>query len=76
PDIQVGVTQAIQIHPGQGVQPLHRDDSVWLWRHPGYNREARVQIMIAITDFSEENGGTLVIPGSHKWDDERMPKQE
>ncbi|MBN3786829.1 phytanoyl-CoA dioxygenase family protein [Burkholderia sp. Ac-20353] len=76
PDIQVGVTQAIQIRPGQGVQPLHRDDSVWLWRHPGYNREARVQIMIAITDFSEENGGTLVIPGSHKWDDERMPKQE
>lgn len=76
PDIQVGVTQAIQIRPGQGVQPLHRDDGVWLWRHPGYGREARVQIMIAITDFSEENGGTLVIPGSHKWDDERMPKRE
>jgi hypothetical protein len=76
PDIQVGVTQAIQIRPGQGAQPLHRDDTVWLWRHPGYNREARVQIMIAITDFSEENGGTLVIPGSHQWDDERMPKQE
>ncbi|WP_407513175.1 phytanoyl-CoA dioxygenase family protein [Ralstonia sp. GP71] len=34
PDIQVGVTQAIQIRPGQGMQPLHRDDSVWLWRHP------------------------------------------
>ncbi|MBB3009599.1 phytanoyl-CoA dioxygenase family protein [Cupriavidus alkaliphilus] len=76
PDIQVGVTQAIQIQPGQGVQPLHRDDSVWLWRHPGYNREARAQIMIALTDFTEENGGTLVIPGSHKWDDERMPRQE
>jgi ectoine hydroxylase-related dioxygenase (phytanoyl-CoA dioxygenase family) len=76
PDIQLGVTQVIQIRPGQGVQPLHRDDSVWLWRHPGYAREARVQIMVAITDFSEENGGTLVIPGSHQWDDERMPKRE
>jgi ectoine hydroxylase-related dioxygenase (phytanoyl-CoA dioxygenase family) len=76
PDIQVGVTQAIQIRPGQGLQPLHRDDSVWLWRHPNYGREARFQVMIAISDFTEENGATQVIPGSHKWDDERMPKQE
>ena len=38
PDIQVGVTQAIQIRPGQGLQALHRDDTVWLWRHPGYGR--------------------------------------
>lgn len=76
PDIQVGVTQAIQIRPGQGLQPLHRDDSVWLWRHPSYGREARFQVMIAVSDFTEENGATVVIPGSHKWDDERMPRQE
>ncbi|BBA44733.1 MULTISPECIES: phytanoyl-CoA dioxygenase family protein [Burkholderia] len=76
PDIQVGVTQAIQILPGQGLQPLHRDDSVWLWRHPNYGREARFQVMVAVSDFTAENGATLVIPGSHKWDDERMPKQE
>lgn len=76
PDIQVGVTQAIQIRPGQGLQPLHRDDSVWLWRHTSYGREARFQVMIAVSDFTEENGATVVIPGSHKWDDERMPRQE
>lgn len=76
PDIQIGVTQAIQIHPGQGTQPIHRDDSVWLWRHPQFGREARVQIMVAISDFTEENGGTLLIPGSHRWDDERAPRQE
>ncbi|MFM9272338.1 phytanoyl-CoA dioxygenase family protein [Pseudarthrobacter sp. NKDBFgelt] len=76
PDIQIGVTQAIQIHPGQGAQPLHRDDMVFLWRHPDYNREGRVQIMVAVSDFTKENGGTLVIPESHKWDDERMPLNE
>jgi ectoine hydroxylase-related dioxygenase (phytanoyl-CoA dioxygenase family) len=76
PDVQVGVTQAIQIHPGQGQQPLHRDDTVWLWRHPQFGREARVQIMVAISEFTAENGATMVIPGSHKWDDERMPRQE
>lgn len=73
PDVRIGVTQAIQIGPGQGAQPLHRDDTVFLWRHPLYGREARVQVMVAISDFTRENGGTLVIPGSHKWDDERAP---
>ncbi|AGA73664.1 phytanoyl-CoA dioxygenase family protein [Pseudomonas plecoglossicida] len=76
PDIQLSITQAIQIGPGQGLQPLHRDDATSLWRHPQYGREARLQIMLAITDFTEENGATRVIPGSHQWDDERMPTQE
>lgn len=73
PDIQIGMTQAIQIAPGQGAQPIHRDDTVFLWRHPSFGREARVQLMVAVTDFTKENGGTLVIPGSHLWDDEREP---
>ncbi|MBD1588850.1 phytanoyl-CoA dioxygenase family protein [Pseudomonas sp. C2L12B] len=75
PMIQVGMTQAIQVHPGQGKQPLHRDDTVFLWRHPEFGREARLQIMVAVTDFTEANGATRVIPGSHLWDDLRPPKQ-
>lgn len=75
PDIQLSITQAIQIGPGQGLQPLHRDDATSLWRHPQYGREARLQMMLAISDFTEENGATRVIPGSHLWDDERMPTQ-
>jgi ectoine hydroxylase-related dioxygenase (phytanoyl-CoA dioxygenase family) len=73
PDLRIGATQAIQIAPGEGRQPLHRDDGVWGWRHPS-EREARLQIMVAISDFTAENGGTLVIPGSHKWDDRRKPE--
>lgn len=76
PNIQLSFTQAIQICPGQDLQPLHRDDATSLWRHPQYGREARLQIMLAISDFTEENGATRVIPGSHQWDDERMPTQE
>ncbi len=74
PDLRIGMAQAIQIWPGETAQPLHRDDNVFLWRHPTHGREARVQIMIAITDFTPANGGTLVVPGSHLWDDERMPE--
>jgi ectoine hydroxylase-related dioxygenase (phytanoyl-CoA dioxygenase family) len=71
PSIQVSFTQAIRIDPGQGRQPLHRDDAMHLWSHPG--PPCRLQAMLAITDFTSANGATLVIPGSHHWDDERAP---
>jgi ectoine hydroxylase-related dioxygenase (phytanoyl-CoA dioxygenase family) len=72
PTIQISGTQAIQIHKGQGKQPLHRDDALHLRRHPGPT--SRVQLMLAMSDFTAANGGTLVIPGSHHWDDERAPR--
>ncbi len=71
PSIQITFTQAIRIDPGQGRQPLHRDDAMHLWRHPG--PPCRLQLMLAMTDFTSANGATLVIPGSHHWDDERAP---
>lgn len=73
PGLRIGATQLIQISPGESAQPIHRDDSVFLWRHTGDGREARLQIMIAVSEFTADNGGTLVIPGSHTWDDERVP---
>jgi ectoine hydroxylase-related dioxygenase (phytanoyl-CoA dioxygenase family) len=76
PNFQIGVTQVIQIHPGEGGQAVHRDDAVFQWRHPEGYRQSRVQIMLAVTDFTEANGGTMVIPGSHLWDDERQPRPE
>jgi ectoine hydroxylase-related dioxygenase (phytanoyl-CoA dioxygenase family) len=74
-DLQVGVSQAIQIGPGEGGQALHRDDGAFFWSRK-FGREARLQIMLGLTDFTEQNGGTMVIPGSHHWDDERRPLAE
>ena len=74
-DLQFGAGQVIQIGPGQGAQALHRDEGAFMWSR-SFGREARLQIMIALSDFTAENGGTLVIPGSHKWDDSRAPKKE
>jgi hypothetical protein len=73
-DMQISLTMAIRIGPGEKAQPLHRDDGAVLWRHPDYGREARVQIMVALSDFTEANGATRVIPGSNHWDDSRPPK--
>jgi ectoine hydroxylase-related dioxygenase (phytanoyl-CoA dioxygenase family) len=72
-DVRIGATQAIQIGPGQSAQPLHRDDTAFLWRHPTGGRVGRVQIICAVSDFTADNGGTLVIPGSHLWNDDRKP---
>ncbi|MDR5799146.1 MULTISPECIES: phytanoyl-CoA dioxygenase family protein [Caballeronia] len=74
PTLQLSVTQAIQIWPGQGAQSLHRDDAIHHRPHPG--PESQVQVIYAGTRFTAENGATLVVPGSHKWDNERLPKME
>lgn len=74
PSIQISTTQLIQIHTGQGKQPLHRDDALHLRSHPGPT--SRVQLMLAMGPFTADNGGTLIIPGSHHWDDERAPQPE
>lgn len=71
-DLQIGVGQVIQIGPGQGGQSLHRDDGAFFWSRT-YGREVRLQIMVALTDFTAENGGTMVIPGSHHEDDAYWP---
>nr|WP_063007207.1 phytanoyl-CoA dioxygenase family protein [Nocardia kruczakiae] len=63
--------QVIEIGPGNRAQFLHRDLENW-YPFVGMGPqgpEVTVNFIIAFTDFTEENGATRVIPGSHKWDD-------
>jgi ectoine hydroxylase-related dioxygenase (phytanoyl-CoA dioxygenase family) len=73
PTIQLSISRAIQVLPGAGYQALHRDDTSHLRTHPG--PESRVQVMVAATEFTSGNGATRVIPGSHRWDDDRPPRE-
>jgi len=72
PGLRIGGSQLIQIGPGEKAQPLHRDHWAMLWRYPDYGRQVRLQIMLAMTGFREENGATRVVPGSHTWSEERV----
>ncbi|NJP92810.1 phytanoyl-CoA dioxygenase family protein [Nonomuraea sp. FMUSA5-5] len=74
PTIQLGISRAIQIQPGVRPQGLHRDDTAHLRTHPG--PESRMQVMVAASAFTERNGATRVVPGSHRWDDERGPRDD
>lgn len=56
---------AIEIMPGEKHQALHRDDTVYPIDIAGM--ELTVGVMWSLSDFTEENGGTRVIPGSHRY---------
>jgi ectoine hydroxylase-related dioxygenase (phytanoyl-CoA dioxygenase family) len=62
-NFQLGSTTAIEIHPGESDQELHRDDAIYPIRIPDV--EFQVSAMWALNDFTEENGATRVVPGSH-----------
>ena len=68
--IQLHLTQAITIEPGQGTQPLHRDRLAWGGYLPR-EIEPQFNTIWALTDFTTENGATRVVPGSPAWDDDR-----
>ena len=69
---QLSSAAAIAIGPGETMQELHRDDLVYPLAHPS-ERQSVVTVIWALNDFSAANGATLVVPGSHRWDDERKP---
>lgn len=62
---QLNLTQVIQIGPGEPQQLVHADDLMFSFEHPG--REAMINCMWAVDDFTKENGATLLVPGSHLW---------
>lgn len=70
-DYWVNTGQAIIIGPKSEAQMLHRDVGNWpIMMAQGKNGpEATLSSMIALTDFTKENGATQVVPGSHKWED-------
>ena len=63
-------SQTIEIHPGEKVQPLHRDmDNYPVFRRfvPDKAPEVTVNYLLALVDSTEAAGATRVIPGSNKW---------
>ena len=66
---QLNLTQAISIGPDEPRQFLHRDGLMFPVQVPG--SESMLNCMFAIDDFTEENGATVVAPGSHRWPAER-----
>jgi hypothetical protein len=60
---QLNLTQALQIFPGQGAQPPHRDED--MWGGAKGEMEYLVNVMWPFGPYRTENGATVVYPGSH-----------
>ncbi len=66
---QLHLTQVIRIRPGQGRQALHRDRLAWGGFLKGV--EPQLNTIWAMTDFTQANGATQVVPGSPTWEEGR-----
>lgn len=64
PNFLLSAAQAIRIYPGEAAQALHFDDSFYRVARP--RPALSVSMIAAIDDFTEENGSTVICPGSHK----------
>ncbi|MCH2172419.1 phytanoyl-CoA dioxygenase family protein [Myxococcota bacterium] len=76
----LNTAQLIQIGPGESAQDLHRDDQAWM-HHPKHAHvdpfsqpQIEVEVIYALSDFRADNGGTRVVPGSHRWPLDRQPE--
>ncbi|MEN8181381.1 MAG: phytanoyl-CoA dioxygenase family protein [Myxococcota bacterium] len=75
-NFQIHLTQMIAIGAGEKAQSIHRDQ--WAFDFFPFPRGYEVQCntLWAMTDFTEENGATRVVLGSHRAEDRRSYAEE
>ncbi len=72
PSCLLSACLAINLQPGETVQPWHHDDSHMA--EPMPRNSWGVSAFWAIDDMTEENGATEILPGSHRWDADDLAK--
>jgi ectoine hydroxylase-related dioxygenase (phytanoyl-CoA dioxygenase family) len=70
PSLLLSALLAINLHPGETVQPWHFDDGGI--KVPRPRPALGISAFWAIDDTTELNGSTEVIPGSHLWDQQSI----
>ena len=66
---QLSAPTGILIGPGEPAQVLHHDDGVYPLPRP--HEQVVLTCMWPFDDFTQVNGATRLVPGSHRWTDRR-----
>ncbi len=66
PEFLISSLASISLAPGETAQVIHADDQVQPLAKP--HVPTVCNSMWALTDFTEANGATRLVPGSHRWD--------
>ena len=74
-DYILSAAELIEIRQNETAQRLHTDNNSWPTAIQGLGPLC-VNAMIALTDYTADNGATLVVPGSHLWSKGRVPAPE
>jgi ectoine hydroxylase-related dioxygenase (phytanoyl-CoA dioxygenase family) len=74
PGYLLSANLAINLLPGESAQALHVDDGFYRLARP--RRPVSISAIWAIDAFTAENGATEVIPGSHRWSDQRPAEDD
>lgn len=72
---QLNLGQILERGPGSVDQWLHRDEGVWV-DVPKPRPELQLASVIALVDFTPDNGATRLVPGSHRWPDRYLPMDQ
>lgn len=64
---------AINVHPGETAQPFHIDDAAGGLPLTKPRPAFGISTIWAFDDFTQDNGATEVVPGSHLWPEGRKP---
>jgi ectoine hydroxylase-related dioxygenase (phytanoyl-CoA dioxygenase family) len=62
---QLNIAHVLDRGPGTEQQFIHRDELVWNFL-PKPHPQVQLATIVALVDFTAENGATRVIPGSHR----------
>lgn len=69
----LSATHAINLMPGETAQSIHTDDG--FYHQPRSSPAVGYSMIGAIDAFTQANGATEVIPGSHLWSDEEVAER-
>jgi len=74
-DWRLATGELMALGEGETDQVLHRDADSW-HHFPEPRPEILVSVNAALTDFTADNGATVIVPGSHRWPRERRARDD